>query len=72
MLFPLASFSRDQGQTLGEVEQQPNGTETRRQLTFIEKVMLAGVTLNGISLAIHLWETRRREALLRKELARSR
>ena len=64
MLHPYAS--------LGQVDPPPNGGETRRQLTFIEKVMLAGVTLNGISLAIHLWETRRREALLRKELARSR
>jgi hypothetical protein len=60
MLSPFAS--------LGEVE-QPNG-ETKRRLSLIEKVMVVGVVLNGISLAAHLWEMRRRDALLRAELAR--
>lgn len=70
MLNPLASVSSPSARALGEAN--GNSVETRRQLTFIEKVMLAGVTLNGIGLAIHLWEMRRREALLREELARGR
>lgn len=62
---PLASL----GQTAPTVP--PNG-EVKRQLTFIEKIMFAGVLLNAVSLTIHLWEMRRREALLKKELARGR
>ena len=63
---PLASL----GQT---ATTPPNGNgEVKRQLTFIEKIMFAGVLLNAVSLTIHLWEMRRREALLKKELARGR
>lgn len=54
-------------QPLGSVGQvEPSNGETKRRLSVIEKVMLAGVLINGISLAVHLWELRRRDALLRQ------
>lgn len=44
---------------LGSVGQSvPANGETKRQLSIIEKVMLAGVIINGISLAVHLWDRR--------------
>lgn len=61
-------------QPLGSVgqAQEPSNGETKRRLSVIEKVMLAGVLINGVSLAVHLWEMRRREAALQAELARRR
>lgn len=54
-------------QPLGSVGQsEPSNGDTKRRLSIIEKVMLAGVVINGISLAVHLWELRRRDLLLKQ------